>query len=237
MVHWPGVSHISCQLCTYCKSFCMGESTHTFLKLQSLSAKMSREAPSLRRSLRVIGSASSIATPEDTRRCTDSLPPCWSNSSVTSILISSSPARITIRARSGSRSHRSSAWSRWSSSPWSCSTSTPGSTWSSGQHPPSSAGRSRTKYTHVWWLSSSSMPWRPSLSAREHSRSLWTARKVKGYTKNCWYSLKKIFLVWSKLESGGAPQPVTLVNLVREKLKEQSNKISEQVEMDLRDQL
>ena len=30
---------------------------------------------------------------------------------------------------------------------------------------------------------------------------------------------------------------MTLVNLVREKLKEQSNKISEQVEMDLRDQL
>jgi len=43
--------------------------------------------------------------------------------------------------------------------------------------------------------------------------------------------------VWSKLESGGAPQPVTLVNLVREKLKQQSNRISEQVEMDLRDQL
>merc|ERR1711983_602287 len=31
--------------------------------------------------------------------------------------------------------------------------------------------------------------------------------------------------VWSKLESGGAPQPVTLVNLVREKLKQQSNRI------------
>jgi len=43
--------------------------------------------------------------------------------------------------------------------------------------------------------------------------------------------------VWSKLESGGAPQPVTLVNLVREKLKQQSNRISDQVEMDLRDQL
>lgn len=43
--------------------------------------------------------------------------------------------------------------------------------------------------------------------------------------------------VWSKLETGGAPQPVTLVNLVREKLKQQSNRISDQVEMDLRDQL
>lgn len=43
--------------------------------------------------------------------------------------------------------------------------------------------------------------------------------------------------VWSKLESGGAPQPVTLVNLIREKLKQQSNRISDQVEMDLRDQL
>lgn len=43
--------------------------------------------------------------------------------------------------------------------------------------------------------------------------------------------------VWSKIESGGAPQPVTLVNLIREKLKQQSNRISDQVEMDLRDQL
>ena len=31
--------------------------------------------------------------------------------------------------------------------------------------------------------------------------------------------MKLTFSVWSKLESGGAPQPVTLVNLVREKLK------------------
>ena len=47
----------------------------------------------------------------------------------------------------------------------------------------------------------------------------------------------EIISVWSKIESGGAPQPVTLVNLIREKLKQQSNRISDQVEMDLRDQL
>jgi len=43
--------------------------------------------------------------------------------------------------------------------------------------------------------------------------------------------------VWSKLESGGVPQPAALVNLIREKLKQQSKRISEQVELDLKDQL
>jgi len=43
--------------------------------------------------------------------------------------------------------------------------------------------------------------------------------------------------VWSKLESGGAPQPGTLINLVRDKLKQQSEKITAQVELDLKDQL
>ena len=32
-------------------------------------------------------------------------------------------------------------------------------------------------------------------------------------------------LIWSKLETGGAPQPQTLVNLVREKLKQDGNRI------------
>merc|ERR1719210_1181839 len=43
--------------------------------------------------------------------------------------------------------------------------------------------------------------------------------------------------VWSKLETGGAPQPAALVNLIREKLKQQSKRISEQVKLDLKDQL
>ena len=32
-------------------------------------------------------------------------------------------------------------------------------------------------------------------------------------------------LIWSKLETGGAPQPQNLVNLVREKLKQEGNRI------------
>jgi len=43
--------------------------------------------------------------------------------------------------------------------------------------------------------------------------------------------------VWSKLETGGAPQPTTLVNLVRDQLKQQSTRISDQVKLDLKDQL
>jgi len=43
--------------------------------------------------------------------------------------------------------------------------------------------------------------------------------------------------VWSKLETGGAPQPATLVNLVRDQLKQQSTRISDQVKLDLKDQL
>jgi len=43
--------------------------------------------------------------------------------------------------------------------------------------------------------------------------------------------------VWSKLETGGAPQPGTLVNLVRDKLKQHSERISQQVELNLKDQL
>jgi len=43
--------------------------------------------------------------------------------------------------------------------------------------------------------------------------------------------------VWSKLETGGAPQPGVLLNLVRDKLKQHTKKITEQVELDLKDQL
>ena len=36
-------------------------------------------------------------------------------------------------------------------------------------------------------------------------------------------------LIWSKLEMGAAPQPQTLVNLVRDKLKQHGNRISEYI--------
>ena len=40
-------------------------------------------------------------------------------------------------------------------------------------------------------------------------------------------------LIWSKLETGGAPQPQTLVNLVRDKLKQHGNRITENIKNQL----